>query len=335
MESLHYIEIENFKTLDGRTISLELSYQTFGPALGEAPVVLVVHALTGNSNVAGENGWWTDLIGDDKCIDTRRFTVLAFNVPGNGYDGKEENLIEDYKNYVAGDIAGIFALGLDKLNIDKIYAAIGGSVGGGLIWELAALRPKLIGKIIPIACDWKSTDWLIGNCFIQDNILNNSVNGLADARQHAMTLYRTPESFKQKFRRTQKEPGLYNVESWLSHHARVINERFHLQAYKIMNQLLKTIDITRGEKTFVQVVQRIESEIHIISINSDLLFKASENRRTYTRLIKFRDDVTFNEIKSIHGHDAFLIEYKQLASILKPVFELREPILEIKKLKAS
>ncbi len=335
MKALSFIEIKNFRTAAGRTISLELSYQTFGRKLGEAPVVLVIHALTGNSNVAGEDGWWKDLIGNGKCIDTQRFTVLAFNVPGNGFDGKKENLIEDYRNYIARDIAAIFALGLDYLNIDKLYAAIGGSVGGGLVWELSALRPKLIEKIIPIACDWKSTDWLIANCFIQDNILNNSVNGLADARQHAMTLYRTPESFKQKFRRTKKESGLYNVESWLKHHASKIDERFYLQAYKIMNQLLKTIDITQGNNTFMRVAQSIESEIHIVSINSDLLFKANENRSTFTSLSRFRDDVTFNEIKSIHGHDAFLIEYEQLAGILEPVFKAREAKPAHEKLKAS
>ncbi len=335
VKSLSFIKISNFQTVSGKTVSLELSYQTFGRQLGEAPVVMVNHALTGNSDVAGDSGWWQDLIGKSKCVDTDYFTVLAFNIPGNGFDGKPINLIDDYKSFVARDVAGIFAQGIDHLGIREIFAAIGGSVGGGLVWELAALRPKLVKKIVPIACDWKSTDWLIGNCFIQDNILNNSVNGLADARMHAMTLYRTPESFKSKFNRSIRQQGLFNVESWLNHHGKVINERFQLVAYKMMNQILKTIDISNGNNNFIEVASRIESEIHIISIDSDLFFKARENRSAFTELIKFRSDVSFNEIKSIHGHDAFLIEYSQLSNILFPIFNDRNENKEVKKLKAS
>ena len=335
MESLSFLEIENFRTVSGKTVSLKLSYQTFGPPLGDAPIVLVNHALTGNSNVTGHTGWWKDLIGDGKCIDTEIFSVLAFNVPGNGYDDDLENLIDDYEKFIARDIASIFAIGLDRLNISELYAAIGGSVGGGLVWELAAIRPNLIAKIIPIACDWKSTDWVIGNCMIQDSILNHSANGLGDARMHAMTLYRTPESFRQKFQRSKKRPGLYDVESWLNYHARALNERYQLAAYKLMNQVLKSVDITEGTGNFLQVAQNIQSEIHIVSINSDLLFKASENRRTYTELVKRRKHVTFNEIKSIHGHDAFLIEYEQLTTILTPIFNDQRIDLMNRKLKAS
>ena len=92
------------------------------------------------------------------------YTVLAFNIPGNGYDQKTENLIENYKDFTARDIAEIFAISLDHLKITHLFAAIGGSVGGGLAWELAALKPTLIEHLIPVASDWKSTDWLIANC---------------------------------------------------------------------------------------------------------------------------------------------------------------------------
>ena len=73
-----------------------MSYQYFGKKLGTAPVVLVNHALTGNSNVAGENGWWKDIVGKDKAINTEVYTVLSFNIPGNGFDGF---LIDNYNWY--------------------------------------------------------------------------------------------------------------------------------------------------------------------------------------------------------------------------------------------
>jgi len=214
-------------------------------------------------------------------------------------------------------------LALEDLKITKLFAVIGGSVGGGLAWELAALKPSLIEHLIPIASDWKSTDWLLANCHIQDRILNNSSEPLADARMHAMSLYRTPESLKSKFDRTlQDGETIFAVESWLNHHGKELNERFQLAAYKMMNQVLRTIDITQGKKDFIEVASKIKSNIHIVTIDSDLFFKSDENWETYVDLKKYKENVTISEIQSIHGHDAFLIEFDQIQNILEPVFSL-------------
>lgn len=324
METLNYLNISNFVTKTGKTTPIQLSYQIFGKSLHDAPIVLVNHALTGNSNVTGNNGWWNNLVGEDKIIDSNHYTILAFNIPGNGFDEKQENLIQNYKDYTARDIAEIFAIGLERLKIDNLFAVIGGSVGGGLAWELAVIRPKLIEHVIPIAADWKSTDWLIANCFIQDSILNNSSKPLYDARLHAMTLYRTPESFANKFNRTKKEADFYNVESWLNYHGETLKDRFQLSAYKMMNQILRTIDITDHKDNFLEIASKIKSNIHIITIDSDLFFKAAENWDTYVDLKLVKPNVTIGEIKSIHGHDAFLIEYNQLANLLQPIFQTQK-----------
>jgi len=87
-----------------------------------------------------------------------------------------------------------------------------------------------------------------------------------------------------------------------------------------MNQILRTIDITRNRTDFLEVASKIESDIHIITINSDLFFKADENWNTYVDLKGVKDNVNIHEIKSVHGHDAFLIEFDQLARFLKPIF---------------
>ena len=329
MEKLQYLCITNYLTENGTRLDINLSYQTFGKNFKEAPIVLVNHALTGNSNVCGKDGWWKELIGEDKCIDTNTYSILAFNILGNGIDGLTENLIDNYKDFNARDIAKIFALGLEQLNINTLFAVIGGSVGGGIAWELASLKPNLIEHVIPIAADWKSTDWLIANCYIQDNILNNSNKPLSDARIHAMTLYRTPESLAKKFGRTKKDIELYNVESWLHYHGNVLNQRFQLAAYKMMNQVLRTIDIVRDKADFLEVASAIKSHIHIITINSDLFFKAEENWNTYVELKRIKENVTIGEIKSIHGHDGFLIEYEQLSTLLEPIFQSKINSLKI------
>ncbi len=320
--NLKDIDISNFKTESGKIVSIILSYQVFGKLLHEAPVVLVNHALTGNSNVCGVDGWWESLVGENKCIDTNQYTILAFNIPGNGFDNDKRNLIDSYKDFTARDIAKIFGLGLEKLKISSLFANIGGSVGGGIAWELAALYPKLIKHVIPIASDWKSTDWLIANCYLQDLILNNSSNPIADARVHAMLCYRTPTSFKTKFDRTTNESlGVFNIESWLIHHGRKLQERFHLSTYKLMNQLLKTIDISKGRESFEVVASEIQSHIHIVAVNSDLFFTANENKETYCKLNELNVKADYYEIQSIHGHDAFLIEYEQLETLLSPIFK--------------
>ena len=314
-----HIALQNFTTESGAFYAtVNLSFQVFGQALHTAPIVLVNHALTGNSQVVGATGWWNDLIGENKNIDNKKYTILVFNVPGNGFDGF---LIEKYADFTARDIARIFIDGIKCLKIRQLYAIIGGSVGGGIAWEMTALEPRITQHLIPIATDWKSTDWLIANCFLQEQILNNSLKPIEDARIHAMLCYRTPESFKAKFQRTTNEElAIFNIESWLGHHGNKLQKRFQLSSYKLMNQLLKTIDITRNKGTFEEIAAKIEADIHIIAIDSDLFFTAQEYKATYEELKKYKNNVSYQEIKSIHGHDAFLIEFEQLEKILKDIF---------------
>ncbi|WP_420551536.1 bifunctional aspartate kinase/homoserine dehydrogenase I [Tenacibaculum aiptasiae] len=328
---LLHINILSYTTGSGAQFNdIPLSYQLFGKHLGTAPVILINHALTGNSNVAGENGWWKDIIGKNKVIDTQKYTVLCFNIPGNGYD---DFLIDDYKSFVARDIANIFLLGLEKLNIKKLFALIGGSLGGGIAWEMAVLKPTITEYLIPVATDWKSTDWLIANCQIQEQFLTNSSNPVHDARMHAMLCYRTPESFKKRFQRSKNEElQIFNVESWLLHHGKKLQERYQLASYKLMNQLLKTIDVTK-ERKVLNVLETIKADIHIIGVDSDLFFTAEENRETHKELATVHSNVTYNEINSDHGHDAFLIEYEQLKEIIEPIFNKNSKNNKMKVLK--
>ncbi|MEM9075663.1 MAG: bifunctional aspartate kinase/homoserine dehydrogenase I [Bacteroidota bacterium] len=328
---LQTLQLANFTTFSGHTQDIQLSYEVFGKPLGKASVVLVNHALTGNSNVTGDTGWWSDLIGNGKCIDTEKYTILAFNVPGNGYDGF---IVENYKEFVAGDVAQMFLLGLQQLKIERLFAIIGGSLGGGLAWEMATLNPQLTEHLIPVASDWKSTDWLIANCQIQEQILVNSKEPVHDARMHAMLCYRTPASFKERFKRTTNEElNVFNVESWLMHHGKKLQERFQLSAYKLMNQLLKTIDVTRNGESAFDELENSDTKIHIIGVNSDLFFTAEENKETYKKLALRNANVTYGEVQSLHGHDAFLMEFQQLEKLLEPLFQEKKKVERPKILK--
>ena len=98
-----------------------------------------------------------------KLIDTNKYAVLAFNIPGNGYDGIEENRIDNYEDFTARDIGRLFGLGLTKIGIDRLYAVIGGSLGGGIAWEMAVLFPDRIENLVPVASDWKASDWILAH----------------------------------------------------------------------------------------------------------------------------------------------------------------------------
>jgi len=326
MINVNKLNIKNYISFDGTTFDIELTYELFGQPLGESPIVLINHALTGNSSVSGSKGWWNSIVGDKKLIDTNNYTVLAFNFPGNGYYGK---LIDNYENLILRDIAKIFIIGLEKLKIKKLYAIIGGSIGGGLVWEIASISPNISENYIPIASDWKSSDWLLANTRLQKQILNNSSNPVHDARIHAMLCYRSPLSFQKKFDRSVNEDTkIFNVESWLLYHGKKLQKRFQLSSYKLMNHLLSTIDITQGGKiNFEDIIANIKGNIFIVSVDSDLFFTDCQNRDTFYKACRIKDNIFFKTIRSVHGHDAFLIEFDQINKLLSTVFK-REKVLD-------
>ena len=309
---LQHITLQNFTTSSGNTIDISLSYEIFGQPLHFAPVVLINHALTGNSTVAGEHGWWKTLVGENKIIDTNHYTVICFNIPGNGYDGF---FIDNYKDFKTADIAKIFLEGLKALHISKLFAIIGGSVGGAIGWEMLAIENDIAEKFIPVACDYKTTDWLHSQCLVQEFLLNHHEEPLQKARIHAMLCYRTPESLNQRFNKNYDfEKGLLKSHDWLNYHGKALNERFSLKAYHLMNQLLMTIDADESH------LKTITAEIHLIAVDTDLFFPAFEIKNCYNKLKADKNNIEYHEIKSIHGHDAFLMEYEQLNEILRNIF---------------
>lgn len=318
---LQNIKITNFQNSAGSIQDFQLSYQLFGQELGTAPIILVNHALTGNSEVTGEKGWWKEIIGDGKSIALEKFTILAFNIPGNGFDGKDSNLLDNYKEFTLNDIAKLYSLALKELNISKIFLGIGGSIGGALLWEQAVLEPDLFENIVPVAADYKTTPWIKALCKVQDEILNNSVNPVAVSRMHAMTFYRSPESFITKFGLDKdKSKNHGGIEDWLEYHGKQLENRFSLASYKLVNHLMTTSDISWGSGNHLEAASKVNANIHLITIDTDGLYTAKENWDAYVNLSLTKNNIHIHEIRSIHGHDAFLIETSQLASFLNSIF---------------
>lgn len=145
---LQKLNLRNYCTSRGAVfLNIPLSYQVFGCALGEAPVVFVTHPLTGNSSVSGKHGWWNKLVGKGKTIDLDHFTVISFDIPGNGYNGF---IIKDYKSVSVKDVSQWFLYGLEQLGIDQVFAGIGGSLGGCVLWQMAIDKPELFENLIQL-----------------------------------------------------------------------------------------------------------------------------------------------------------------------------------------
>jgi homoserine O-acetyltransferase len=312
---LQYISITDLQLRSGKTQDISVSYQVFGRELLTAPIILVNHALTGNSSI---DQWWQPLVGSGKVLDTDNFTLLALDIPGNGVDGDVDRLIYNYQEWCLADVGLAFAKALQQLNVQSIDIGIGGSIGGTLLWEMIAIAPKLFKTIVPIAADWKATDWLIACCHVQESILETSSKPLEVARQHAMTFYRSPQGLSEKFNR-QKVAGSFEVNNWLDYHGKSLKQRFQLTAYRLLNRLLWTTDAAvQFENNVEKLARSTTTAIELVAVNSDGFFVAQEDRDTY-ELLKEAHRINYHEIDSVHGHDAFLIEHNQIKKILSDV----------------
>lgn len=313
---LGQVTLSDFTNWRGESIpSLTLTYQVAGPALGSAPIVLVCHALTGNSAVAGPEGWWAKLIGPGQTIDTARYTILSIDIPGNEYAGSAP--LDDPSLLSIRDVARLWLLVLRELRVDHLYALIGPSLGGGIAWQIAVLEPTLAEHIFPIATDYKASDWLLAQTEVQRLILDHSDRPIHDARVHAMLTYRTPESLIGRFEGETTDSGLPRVLDWLDYHGRTLEGRFSLSAYRVMTFLTSTIHAAENEKELA----RIASDIHLVAIDSDRLFPYFIARETIEGLrCSGKEHAELHTIVSDHGHDAFLIEYDQLCRIMSPYF---------------
>jgi homoserine O-acetyltransferase len=327
MKNIRTIDLFNFDLEKGKKQEyIALSYQTFGQPIGTAPVIVVNHSITGNSTVCGRNGWWNGLIGENKTIDTNNYTIIAFNIPGNGFGDDYETLIPNYRDFTIRDIATIFWEGLFYLKIKNVFSVIGGGVGGTIAWEMAALQPNRIENLIPIATDWKATDKAIANVLIQDQILNNSEDPIVDARYFANLRYRNQEYINQIFKRTNLEiSSISPIEKCV-----FSNNKCQIAGYRLMNFLLLSNDLTRNRRDFLSIANTIKANIHLIGIEAYGLFSADENRITFLKLRKIKPNVFYHEIESNFGHDAYLKETARIAFLLKPIFKSKKIIIRNK-----
>jgi homoserine O-acetyltransferase/O-succinyltransferase len=335
--------------LGGRLDNVTVDYRTWGRLNDSATnAVLVLHALTGDSRATGPGGWWSPLIGPGRAIDTDRAFVVCANILG-GCQGSTGPSSDDpltgrpyamrFPLITIGDIVNAQRALVQRLGIRKLVA-IGGSIGGFQGLEWATRHADLVSGAVPVAATgaldaqgiamneigrraiMADPDWR-GGSYTSEGVFPS--RGLAIARMIGMVTYHSKESMDLRFgRNLATRPILYpafgptfDVEGYLHHHGEALNKRFDPNSYLYLTRAMDLYDLGRngGEATWLN---RIAAPIHLVGIRSDWLFPPQAIRDLGERLGSAGRQVTYSELDSPHGHDAFLKEWEQMTAAIGP-----------------
>lgn len=336
--------------------NIPIAYQTYGKLNAQKNnVILICHALTGDQYlcgthpVTGKDGWWDRMVGAGKPIDTNRFFVVCSNVIGScmGSFGPKEINPETGKTYglnfpfiTIADMVKAQSLLLDALGVDKIFCAVGGSMGGMQVLEWATRYPQRISAAVVIATATRQSaqniafheigrqaimadpDWCDGDYIAEQKYPSK---GLAVARMAAHVTYLSETMLQEKFgRNLQGADGFtygfgadFRVESYLRHQGQSFVERFDPNSYLYLTRAASYFDLTEGgTRSLAQVFAGTKIRFCVMSFTSDWLYSSSESRNLVRALNAARADVSFTEIESDKGHDSFLLDLPEFDSSL-------------------
>lgn len=333
--------------LGGHLPNVTIAYRTWGTLnAARDNAVIVLHALTGDSRAADDGGWWEPVIGPGRAIDTNEHFVICANVLG-GCQGSTGPASRDpdgnhwgmrFPIITIGDIVTSQRRLIDRLGITKVIA-IGGSIGGFQALEWATRHPELTRGTGVIAASGSlsalsiSVHGEIGRQAIMSDpnwrdgdYLNHGVfpeKGLAIARMAAMTTYHSADSLGSRFgRNLASRPVIYptlgptfDVEGYLHYHGRALVGRFDANSYLYLSRAMDLYDVGRdgGDDYWFD---RISAPIQLVGISSDWLFPPDDVRLLAERICDMDKDVSYDEIDSPNGHDAFLKDWDQLNQIV-------------------
>jgi homoserine O-acetyltransferase len=335
----------------------QIAYKTYGTLnAAKSNAVLVCHALTGDQHAAsvhpvtGKGGWWDTLVGPGKPIDTERYFVICPNVVGgcmgtsgpastNPKTGKPWGL--EFPVITIRDMVRAQAMLLGHLGIDSLFAVAGGSMGGMQVLQWAASYPQRVFAALPIACATRHSaqniafhevgrqavmadpEWKGGRYFIDGG---NPRRGLAVARMGAHITYLSDAALHRKFGRKfqdRENPTFsfdadFEVESYLRHQGISFVERFDANSYLYLTRAMDYFDLAADHGGVVsKAFKGTPTRFCVVSFTSDWLFPTVESRAIVHALNAGGARVSFAEIVTDKGHDAFLLDEPELFGIVR------------------
>ncbi|WP_296859055.1 homoserine O-acetyltransferase [uncultured Methanobrevibacter sp.] len=351
-----FFNIEEPIKLDSNEIieDVTVAYETYGELDKEkSNAILICHALTGDAHAAGwhkgdeKPGWWEILIGPGKALDSEKYFIICSNVLGGckGTTGPSSINPKTNKPYgldfpviTINDMVKVQKKLIDSFGITQLAAVIGGSMGGMQVLQWLVSYPAMVKKAVPIATTGSSSPqqiafnevgrqaifsdphWQSGNYYETGETPRN---GLSIARMIAHITYLSDESMYLKFGRDlqDKEEISYDftmdfqVESYLHHQGESFVKRFDANSYLFITKAVDLFDLSVNN-SLIDGFKDVESKVEVISVDSDWLYPSEQSTEIVTALNANDVEVSFSEIKSNYGHDAFLLEKGQLNFII-------------------
>jgi len=329
-----------------------IAYQTYGTLNPErSNAILICHALTGDQYVAdphpitGHAGWWTSLVGPGNVLDTERYFLICANVLGGcmGTTGpKEINPATgapwalDFPVITIRDMVRAQKLLIDHLGIAQLFCVIGGSMGGMQVLQWASSYPESVFAAIPIATAARHSaqniafhevgrqaimadpDWCGGRYLAQGR---KPSRGLAVARMAAHITYLSEPALHRKFgRNLQDRPSVtygfeadFQVESYLRHQGSTFVDRFDANSYLYITRAMDYFDLAGAHGgVLANAFRGSPTRFCLVSFTSDWLFPTRENREVVQALNAAAANVSFVEIATDKGHDAFLLDEPEM-----------------------
>ena len=315
--------------------------------------ILICHALTGDQFVTGKNpitnrnGWWMNIVGPNKILDTNKYFIICTNVLGGcmGTTGPSSINADSvpygmkFPIFTIKDMVNLQLKLIDNLKIEKLFSVIGGSMGGMQVLEWAASYPNRVYSAIPIATSYRHSaqniafhevgrqaimndpEWHEGNYYQKES---KPRHGLSVARMIAHITYLSEGAFQKKFGRDMQSKVLswgfdadFQVESYLRHQGTSFVDRFDANSYLYITRAMDYFDLTNNYKGDLALAfKKTKCKFLIVSFTSDWLFPSSESRSIVKALNKTTSDVSYIEIESDKGHDSFLLEVPNFYEIL-------------------
>jgi homoserine O-acetyltransferase len=306
---------------------LVVAYRHDGVPVGEGRQILVVHALTGSADAAGD--WWAPLIGPGQALDTDKFGVICMNLLGGRYGttGPTSRNAVTGKPYgrafpqvTIRDQARAQWKLLDALGITRLALAVGGSLGGMVALEVALERPGEISRVVPVAAPARIGQLAVGWDHLQLELVDRlGVEGMDLARQLALTTYRSEIDFEQRFAGRVEPDGTPSVISYLRHQGRKLLERFDEDTYRVLVRAMDSHDVGRDRGGEVEALRRLAvygTRLTGVGIEGDILYGTNQVKELVVAAAEAGMDAVYRELHSSKGHDAFLVEWDQMAGIL-------------------
>ena len=327
---------------------ISVAYQTYGDLNDDrSNAILVCHALTGDQFAAephpltGKEGWWQLMIGPGKPLDTDRFHIICTNILGgcmgttgpmevNEGTGRPHGL--NFPVITIGDMVRVQAALLDQLRIERLFAVVGGSMGGMQVLAWAAQYPERVFSALPIATAARHSaqniafhevgrqaimadpDWQSGDYYDSGR---GPVRGLSVARMAAHITYMSEPALHRKFGRALQDRSEltygfdadFQVESYLRHQGITFVDRFDANSYLYVTRAMDYFDLAAGfDGVLVNAFQGSSTRFCVLSFSSDWLFPTSESRELVRALTSVAANVSSCEFQTDRGHDSFLLD---------------------------